>query len=341
MGKRQSKPRCNSSKYREEETKCPSLPEAALRDQPAHTDAVASVASLAHDQCVSGGKDKAVVVCNWHRGNVVRRFWGHEHEVTKVGCLAELGFLFSASRDRTVKMWGLSSGALEEARCFSGHELVVSGLAVSPAFPRLCTGSRDNSVCTWDLETGACLQRVAISRNVVTHLCWVPGEPYVTQTSEDKTIRIWDTRELQVAHLFPAKKQIQTSCDVSPDGRYCLSTSSGFGHEGGEATLWDLRQVKGRVREFWGHAQTASSCIFLPQGLASFPEIVTASHDGTVKVWSLETGACLSTAFLDGALSSLAACGKATFLCGSSTPWIHLMRVRSAKGPELQQVAKF
>lgn len=23
----------------------------------------------------------------------------------------------------------------------------------------------------------------------VTHLCWVPGEPYVIQTSEDKTVK--------------------------------------------------------------------------------------------------------------------------------------------------------
>lgn len=195
----------------------------------------------------------------------------------------------------------------------------------------------------WDLETGTCLRRVSISRNVVTHLCWVPRESYVIQTSEDKTIRLWDIRELEVAHHFPAKKQIQTCCDVSPDGRYCLSTSTGFSCEGGEATLWDLRQVKGKVREFWGHTETASSCIFLPQGLASYPELVTASHDGTVKVWSLETGACLSTTFLDGAgpLSSLAACGKATFLCGASGPWIRVMRVGAAKGLELQQVGRF
>ncbi|KAJ7308058.1 hypothetical protein JRQ81_008561 [Phrynocephalus forsythii] len=313
----------------------------AVRDQPAHTDAVASVASLGADSCVSGGKDKAVIVCNWQRGAVVRKFWGHEQEVTKVCCLPE--WLFSASRDKTVRMWGLLHGASGAARCFSGHELVVSGVAVSPAFLQLCTGSRDNCVRTWDLETGACLRRSSISRNVVTHLCWVPGEPYIAQASEDKTIRLWDTRGLEVAHLFPAKKQIQTFCDVSPDGRYCLSTSSGCGHDGGEATLWDLRQTKGRVREFWGHTQTTSCGVFLPHGPAGFSEIATAAHDGTAKVWSLETGACLSTAFLEGAgpLSSLAPCGKAALLCVSSAPWIRLMRVSLAKEMDLQEVARF
>lgn len=49
--------------------------------------------------------------------------------------------------------------------------------------------------------------------------------------------RIWDSRELQVAHTFPAKQHIQTCCDVSQDGRYCLSSSSGSAGEGSEATV--------------------------------------------------------------------------------------------------------
>lgn len=49
--------------------------------------------------------------------------------------------------------------------------------------------------------------------------------------------RVWDSRELQVAHTFPAKQHIQTCCDVSQDGRYCLSSSSGSAGHGAEATV--------------------------------------------------------------------------------------------------------
>ncbi|XP_042335307.1 WD repeat-containing protein 31 isoform X3 [Sceloporus undulatus] len=349
MGKRQSKVTlryrapsgCRSEGVSGSEP--PPTARATLQHRPpAHDDAVASVAFLAPDLCVSGGKDKAVVVYNWHCGTVVRTFRGHEREVTKVSCLPEPSWLFSASRDKTVLMWGLH-GADGAAQCFSGHDLVVTGLAVSPVFQQLCTGSRDNCVCTWDIETGVCLNRALISRNLVTHLCWVPGEPYIIQTSEDKTIRLWDTRGLQVAHACPPQQHIQTACDVSTDGRYCLSGSHGCSGEGGEATLWDLRHLRVRVREFWGHSQTTASCIFLPQGLASFPIVATSSHDGTVKVWSQQTGACVSTACLDGAgpLVSLAACGKATLLCASTNAGIHLLSIRSANGLGLQEVATF
>ncbi|XP_025022895.1 WD repeat-containing protein 31 isoform X5 [Python bivittatus] len=318
MGKWQSKLARNSSassKYRaatyNEAERAP--PTAAPKASPAHQEAVASVASLVPRLCVSGGKDKAVIVCSWCSGTVVRRFAGHEREVTKVCCLPESSWLFSASRDKTALMWDLHGGS-EAARCFSGHRLVVTGLAVSSVFQKLCTGSRDNTVRLWDMETGRCLSRACVSRNLVTHLSWVPREPYVVQTSEDKTIRIWDSRGLQMACAFPAKKHIQTSCDVSLDGRYCISGSDGFDGEGCEAT-----------------------------GTSAFPAIATASHDCTVKVWRQDTGACVAGLCPAGAgpLASLAACEDATLLCASSSPGIRLLQFHSARGWELREAASF
>ncbi|XP_043355067.1 WD repeat-containing protein 31 isoform X13 [Dermochelys coriacea] len=138
---------------------------------------------------------------------------------------------------------------------------------------------------------------VSGGKDKVTHLCWVPAEPFVIQTSEDKTIRIWDSRELQVAHTFPVKQYIQTYCDVSQDGRYCISSSNGFGGEGCEATLWDLRQTRSQVREYKGHFQTTTSCVFLPKGLGLIPVVATSSHDCMVKVWNQDNGVCIRTDF--------------------------------------------
>uniref|UniRef100_A0A674H0J1 WD repeat domain 31 n=1 Tax=Taeniopygia guttata TaxID=59729 RepID=A0A674H0J1_TAEGU len=143
-----------------------------------------------------------------------------------------------------------------------------------------------------DRHSLGCTQRwllLILPFQQVTHLCWVPGEPYVIQTSEDKTTRVWDSRELQVAHTFPAKQHIQTCCDVSQDGRYCLSSSSGCAGHGAEATLWDLRQTRGRVCEYKGHFQTTTACVFLPRGPTLAPSIATSSSDSTVKVWDQDT----------------------------------------------------
>ncbi|XP_059513659.1 WD repeat-containing protein 31 isoform X1 [Myotis daubentonii] len=344
MGKLQSKLKHSTYKY--------SRPDAIIEERikttafheysPAHVDTVSVVAALNSDLCVSGGKDKTVVAYNWKTGNVVKRFRGHEHDITKIACLHKSNQFFSASRDRMVMMWDLH-GSSQPRQQFSGHAMVVTGLAVSPDSAQLCTGSRDNTLVLWDVGTGQCVERASVSRNLVTHLCWVPREPYVLQASEDKTIRLWDSRGLQVAHIFPAKQHIQTYCEVSEDGHRCLSCSSGFGGEGCEATLWDLRQTRNRICEYKGHFQTVASCVFLPRALALMPVIATSSHDCKVKIWNQDTGACLFTLSLDGSgpLTSLAVGDTISLLCASFRRGIHLLRVDHSSGLELREVAVF
>ncbi|VTJ68272.1 Hypothetical predicted protein [Marmota monax] len=344
MGKLQSKLKHSSYKY--------STPDGIMEERiqtkasqeysPAHVDAVSAVAALNSDLCVSGGKDKTVVAYNWKTGNMVKRFKGHEREITKVACSPRSGQFFSASRDRRVLMWDLHE-ASQPRQQLCGHALAVTGLAVSPDASQLCTGSRDNALLLWDLGTGRCVERASVSRNLVTHLCWVPNEPYILQSSEDKTIRLWDSRGLQVAHMFPTKQHIQTYCEVSMDGHKCISCSNGFGGEGCEATLWDLRQTRNRIREYKGHFQTVASCVFLPRTLALVPAIATSSHDSKVKIWNQDTGACLFTLSLDGSgpLTSLAVGDPISLLCASFNRGIHLLRVDHSRGLELEEVAAF
>uniref|UniRef100_A0A8C7AZW6 WD repeat domain 31 n=1 Tax=Neovison vison TaxID=452646 RepID=A0A8C7AZW6_NEOVI len=328
MGKLQSKLKYSTYKYRPDgiieeriQTK------ACLEYSPAHTDSVSVVAALNSDLCVSGGKDKTVVAYNWKSGHVVKRFRGHEREVTKIACIHGSSLFFSASRDRTATMWDLR-GPAQPRQQFSGHAMVVTGLAVSPDSSQLCTGSRDNTLLLWDVGTGQCMERASISRNLAH--CFV-------------SCRLWDSRGLQVAHVFPAKQHIQTYCEVSEDGHKCVSCSNGFGGEGCEATLWDLRQTRNRICEYKGHFQTVASCVFLPRALASMPIIATSSHDCKVKIWNQDTGACLFTLSLDGSgpLTSLAVGDTISLLCASFNRGIHLLRVERSRGLELQEVAAF
>ncbi|XP_075041545.1 WD repeat-containing protein 31 [Mixophyes fleayi] len=342
MGIFQSKAKRNRSKYRADSHVEESPPVQSIQHYSrAHSEAVTYIAALKSDLCVSGGKDKAVVVSNWRTGTALKRFVGHDREVSKISCVYGSNRFFSASRDKTVLMWDLHCKA-GSAQKFLGHHLIVTGLAVSPDCTQLLSGSRDNTLCKWDVESGQCVHKVAVSRNLVTHLCWVPGESYIVQTSEDKTTRVWDTRNLQVAHVFPMKQHIQMHCDVSEDGNYCVTSSNGFGGQGCEATLWDLRQTKDKVCDYRGHLQSTTSCIFLPKDTCDTSLVATASHDCTVKVWERDTGACMSSLFLDGSgpLSSLAVCDNASVLCASFNSGIHSLRLEGGRGA-LQQVAKF
>ncbi|XP_053530591.1 WD repeat-containing protein 31 [Ictalurus punctatus] len=342
MGKLQSKLHRRSDIYRAREGAEPTPLPQVTQYEPAHSDAVNCVTSLNSDLCVSGGSDQAVVVYDWRAGKLCRCFHGHSKEITKLGCLAGSTWIFSASRDKSVLMWDFTGGP-NPIQSFCGHELVVNGVAISPDGTKLCTGSRDNSMCLWDVESGKCLHRNTISRNLVTHLCWVPGGTSIVQTSEDKTIRVWDSRTWQVTNTFPAKQYIQTHCDVSVNHYHLLSSSNGFGGHGCEATLWDLRQPGCKVVEYRGHVQSTACCVFLPTSIGSPALVASSSHDSSVKIWDQNTAACLFTLPLDGSgpLASLAPCDSSTLLCASYYTGLHQLQLSQGTTPSLREVARF
>ncbi len=54
------------------------------------------------------------------------------------------------------------------------------------------------------------------------------------QTSEDLTLRVWDSRDrLKVAQEMKGSMCFPLCCDVSPDGMYFLTGCNGFGGGGG------------------------------------------------------------------------------------------------------------
>jgi WD40 repeat protein len=56
--------------------------------------------------------------------------------------------LISGSRDKTVKLWSVST--LEEIATFSGHVDSVSTVAVNPVAQLIISGSRDQTIKLWE-----------------------------------------------------------------------------------------------------------------------------------------------------------------------------------------------
>ncbi|XP_071802369.1 WD repeat-containing protein 31-like [Asterias amurensis] len=298
------------------------------RYTPVHSDAVTSVTVAGDVSYITGSADQSMVLYRWKEGRLMQRWIGHKREITKVAHAPELEATFSASRDKTIRMWKRGTtdgGTVELCNCkqtFSGHDLVVTGVDFGNG--KLCSGSRDNSLRQWDITTGQCINQSVIPRNLVTHLKCVPGENLVVQTSEDRCLRIWDTRTLTEAHVFPKKQYIQTCCDVTPDGNYCLTSSNGVGGKGCEATLWDLR-AQSLVAEYHGHQQTTSACCFIPN-IYSKPLIATCSNDGTIRVWDRNSCACITMLSIVGfgSLTSIAANTDKSICVGSVSRGVHI-----------------
>ncbi|XP_016087009.1 WD repeat-containing protein 31-like, partial [Sinocyclocheilus grahami] len=156
-------------------------------------------------------------------------------------------------------------------------------------------------------------------------------------------LRVWDSRTWQVTNTFPAKQYIQTHCDISSNCYHLLSSSNGFGGQGCEATLWDLRQPGCKVAEYRGHLQTTACCMFVPPS-PGYPALVASSaYDSSVKIWDQNTAACLYTLTLDGSgpLVSLAPCDSSSLLCASFNTGLHQLHLDQGAMPSLTEVARF
>lgn len=304
------------------------------RHDPVHSDAVLSVGCIQRSGYLSAGADQTIVSYNWQDGRMLRKWAGHSRDVTKVTYSVGMDRVFSGSRDKTAKMW-TREGANSAQLSFVGHNLVVNGIAPVDVSRRLCTGGRDNSVRLWDTETGSCVREVTTSRNLVTHMVTIPNTEMVIQSSEDKSIRIWDTRTLDESCVTNKKSYIQTCCDVTSDGNYCVSCSNGFSGQGCEASIWDVRSMRDPLQEFRGHSQTASGCCFVPSSSSSSSSssahmFVTCSHDQTVRLWDQNSGDCLCSVTLTGSkqLTSVVASSDGSICIGSFETGVHVLSVQ-------------
>ncbi|CAH1786485.1 unnamed protein product [Owenia fusiformis] len=295
-----------------------------------HSDAVNSVSAISPGVCLSGSKDKSVLLYDYNTG-VVQQVWnGHDKEVTKVAYNNDLHTVFSASRDKTVKLW--QANQISPVKTLTGHELVVTALSLNSDNTRLCTGSRDNSLRLWDIHTGSCTLQNAITRNLVTDIKWGKNSHQLVSSSEDKEVRIWDSRTLQVSHSFPRKQYIQTSCDISDDLNYCISSSNGFGGNGCETTLWDMRTLS-IVHEYQGHGETVGSCIFMPS-IANRNLVATTSNDCSIRVWDRDSAKCLCYCVIPGSgpLTSVSSYPDGRLAVGSFNLGVHIFDFHCGAG---------
>lgn len=297
-----------------------------------HRGEVLDVAAVGNDSVLAAGGDSTAVVSNLVTRQETRSFASHQKAVLKVCYSEELRSGFSCSRDARVFMWP-DKVSTNSSREFVGHSLAVSGLALNSYATILATGSRDNSVRIWDVHSGICIAQQAMSRNIVTHICWCHQKVNeFVQTSEDKIVKLWDSRIMKVVQQFPMQRHIQTHCDASSDGWSVLTSNSGSNANGSGCSilLWDRREGN-IVSKFAGHKSAVNSAIFLEQDLTGC--FASCASDSTVKVWDIQSGDGLASDYVDGAraLTSMCIVGNKHLVCGSQRRGIDIFEVDRAR----------
>merc|ERR1711871_1727991 len=168
-----------------------------VKEWEAHTDYIRFVEVHPNrPYVISSSDDMSMKLWDWEKDfECVLVFEGHVHYVMmcKINPRDTSTFA-SASLDRSIKVWGLTSAAphfsLEGS---GGHERGVNCIDYYPGGdkPYLLSGADDRTVKIWDYQTKACLQTLEGHGHNITSVVFHPRLPLIISASEDGTVRLW------------------------------------------------------------------------------------------------------------------------------------------------------
>jgi len=224
----------------------------------------------------------------------LRIFEGHQGKINSVALAADRRHAVSASDDKTLRLWDLTSG--KEVRTISGDDEggQFKSVALTPDSASAFSGSFNGAVRLWDLRKDEKprdfpghtqpVYAVAISPDGKTALSGGGAliEKDGVEVPEDCDIRVWDLASGKVKVRLTGHKGPVRALAFAPDGRTAIS-----GCDQGALHLWDLGTGK-ELQLMKGHEDAVLGVAFAPDG----KQIVSCSRDSKLplRLWDAASG---------------------------------------------------
>jgi len=165
--------------------------------------------------------------------------------------------IISGGTDGVLRLWDAEAG--KQLRTLSGHSRLLRSVGFSPDGRRIISGG-DDALRLWDAQTG---KAVKVMYGQATRAAFSPDGRRIVSSSEDQTLKLWNADSSDQAGMLgqpPLLRDILTA-----------------------AASW----IPGKeLRTFKGHTGGVTCVTFAPDGR----RILSASDDGTMRIWDAQTG---------------------------------------------------
>ncbi|MGP1375434.1 MAG: protein kinase domain-containing protein [Almyronema sp.] len=234
--------------------------------------------SVQQNNGLLSGSDRASVATETNTVVPLQVLRGHTSPINALLLILGNNQLISASADKTIKVWDLTSG--EVLRTLRGHASFVNAIAVSPDAQQLASSSADGEIRLWDLASGEVLQTFSGNTVSVNALVITRDGQQLISGNADGVIQRWDLTTGTLINTWREHTSAINALEVSSNNQRLASASADK-----TIRLWDLQS--GQVRHvLTGHSSFVNALKFSPDGTA----LISGSADTTLKLWNAETG---------------------------------------------------
>ncbi|QHN94661.1 Coatomer subunit [Arachis hypogaea] len=160
---------------------------------------------------------------------------------------------------------------------------------------RVLVGLYSGSISIWNYQTKTEEKSFKLSESPVRSAKFIARENWVIAASDDKYIRVCSYETGQKISEFEEHTDYIRSLAVHPFLPYVVSAS-----DDNVLKLWDWKKSWACLKTFQGHSHYVMSVAFNPKDPSTF---ASASLDGTLKIWSVDSSAPILT--LDGHLKGV------------------------------------
>ncbi|KAI8334301.1 WD40-repeat-containing domain protein [Chlamydoabsidia padenii] len=224
-------------------------------------------------------RNRNLIEKRWRDG----QYWMHnmvdsssEHHTDWIYCLQfNHRILISGSRDRTIKIWALHTGAC--LHTLYGHKASVLCLQFDDKY--IISGSSDATMVMWDVTSAKRIRKLMGHDESVLNLRFAGNR--LVSSSKDRTIRVWDLGTGSTTQVLRGHRAAVNAVQFKDD--MVVSAS-------GDRTIRLWNAATGvSLRTFDSHSRGIACVEFDGQC------IVSGSSDQSIKVWNQATGECLTT----------------------------------------------
>lgn len=227
----------------------------------------------------------------------------------------------SGSIDATARVWSLDS--VSQELCLQGHKDTVLDAEIAGNMLLVATASTDKTVRVWGMNGGK-------EQWVGKHGAYVYGVTFssdckrVVSSSGDRTARVWAAKKGECLHILKGSSALLT-CSMSDSAGLLMCS----GYEG-SLHFWDCKSYDSPPVDGEGHGAEIRCAEFSKYGGYA----VTASNDGSVRVFDARSGASLGALPLRYPVYSMAAVIDETCaicMCGDEDGNVTVVRINGVR----------